>query len=67
VIDIDLYNTNQSVEELLESLKLNLRKDYSPIKVYVSTASPYEHWLQKLYNIYNSTNLMEVQKDAFLF
>jgi hypothetical protein len=59
MFDRDIYYTNQNVEEFLESLKLKLRKDYSPIKVYISTASPYNSWLQKLYNIYNNTELME--------
>ena len=61
MIDLDMYNGKPEVEEFLESLKLKLRKDYSPIKVYISTANPYEHWLQKLYNIYNNTELMEAQ------
>lgn len=59
MIDRDVYYTNRSVEDFLESLKTKLSKDYSPIKVYISTANPYNSWLQKLYNIYNNTELME--------
>lgn len=59
MIDLDIYRPNQVVEEFLQSLKVRLNKDYSPIKVYISTASPYKHWLEKLYNFYNSTELME--------
>ena len=59
MIDRDLYCTNQLVEEFLESLKVKLKKDNPSIKVYISTANPYNSWLQKLYNIYNNTELME--------
>lgn len=53
MIDIDMYNGKPAVEEFLESFKLKLRKDYPPIKVYISTANPYNSWSQKLYNFYN--------------
>ena len=59
MIDFDIYNGKLAVEEFLESLKLKLTKDHSHIKVYISTANPYNHWLQKLYNFYNNTELME--------
>ena len=61
MIDLDIYRPNREVEGFLEYLKVKLKKDYPPIKVYISTANPYNSWLQKLYNIYNSTELMEVQ------
>jgi hypothetical protein len=53
VIDIDTYYINPEVEEFVKPFKLNFRKPYCPIKVYISTANPYNHWLQKLYNFYN--------------
>jgi len=59
MIDLDIYYPNASVEKFLELPKLKLTRDYSPIKVYISTANPYNSWLQKLYNIYNNTELME--------
>ena len=64
MIDLDLYFINPDVEEFLEPFQLNIRKPHSLIEIYISTASPYNNCLQKMYNIYNSTNLMEVQKDA---
>lgn len=59
MFDRDIYYTNQNIEDFLESLHVKRSKDYSPIKVYISTASPHNHWLQKLYNFYNNTDLME--------
>lgn len=59
MIDLDVYYPNEAVEEFLESLKVKLKKDHPSIKVYISTASPYNNWLQKLYNFYNNTELME--------
>lgn len=59
MIDLDIYYPNQTVEDFLDSLKPKFIKDFSPIKVYISTASPYNHWLQKLYTFYNNTELME--------
>lgn len=59
MIDRDIYYPNEIVEEFLESLKVKLKKDNHSIKVYISTANPYNSWLQKLYNIYNNTELME--------
>ena len=56
MIDLDIYRPNQFVEEFLKSLKVRLKKDYSHIKVYVSTASHDNYWLKKLYN---DTELME--------
>ena len=53
MIDIDVYCTNPIVEEFLQSLKVGLNKDYPATNVYISTASPYKHWL------FNSTKLME--------
>ncbi len=55
MIDLDIYYPNQRVEEFLKSLKIKLIKDYHPIKVYISTTNPYNHWLYKFYN----TELME--------
>jgi hypothetical protein len=62
MIDLDIYCPNPYVEKFLESLKIKLIKDYSPINVYISTTNPYKHWSQKLYNIYDHTELMEVSE-----
>lgn len=51
MIDLDIYNKNQVVEEFLKSLKVKLLTGYPTTKVYISTANPYNHWSQKLYNI----------------
>jgi hypothetical protein len=59
MIDRDIYYPNKAVEEFLESLKVKLKKDNPSIKVYISTSNQYNSWLQKLYNIYNNTELME--------
>lgn len=59
MIDLDIYCPNREVEEFLEYFKVKLKKDYHSIKVYISTSNPYNSWLQKLYNIYNNTELME--------
>jgi len=64
MIDLDIYRPNQVVEEFLQSLKVKLNKDYPTTKVYISTASPYNNWLQKLYTFYNNTELMEVQNES---
>jgi hypothetical protein len=61
MVDRDIYYPNKTVEEILESLNVKLKKDNPSIKVYISTANPYNSWLQKLYNIYNNTELMEEQ------
>ena len=54
MIDIDIYHDNHVVEEFLQSLKLKINRDcHNTIKVYISTANPYNHWLQKLYSFYN--------------
>lgn len=53
MIDLDIYRPNQYVEEFLESLRVRLKKDYAPIKVYISTASHDNHWIQNLYTFYN--------------
>ena len=57
MIDFDIYHTNHVVESFLESLKVKLNKDYTAIKVYISTANSNNNWLE---NLYNSTKLMEV-------
>lgn len=59
MFDRDIYYTNQNVEDFLESFRVKLGKDYSPIKVYISTVSPHNSWLQKQYVFYNNTELME--------
>ena len=59
MIDLDIYHTNQVVEEFLRLLKVRLNKDYPTTKVYISSANPYNHWSQKLYNFYNNIELME--------
>ena len=57
MIDLDICYPNSHVEKFLETLKLKLKKDHPNIKVYISTASPYDHWLKTFYN----TELMEEQ------
>ena len=59
MIDLDIYRQNKFVEELLQPFKVKINNGYSPIKVYISTASQNDNWLLKLYNIYNNTELME--------
>ena len=59
MIDFDIYRPNREVEEFLEYLKVKLKNNNPSIKVYISTANPYNNWLQKLYNFYNNTELME--------
>jgi hypothetical protein len=56
MIDLDIYHTNETVENFLQSLKLNLNKDYPTTKVYISTANPNNNWLQKQYIIYNEVD-----------
>ena len=53
------YYVNPMAEEFLQLLKSRLSKDHSPIKVYISTASPYNHWLYDLYRkeIVNETGI----------
>lgn len=53
MIDVDICHNEPVIEEFLKSLKVKFRKDYSPIKIYISTANPYNHWSQKLYNFYD--------------
>jgi hypothetical protein len=53
MIDLDVYSPNRTTEWFFGSLKLKLTKDRPPINVYISTANPYNSWLQKLYNFYN--------------
>lgn len=43
------YYINPIAEEFLQSLRVRLSKDHSHIKVYISTANPYNHWLYDLY------------------
>ena len=59
MIDLDIYYPNKTVEDFLQNLKIQLNRDRSTVKVYISTANPHNHWLQKLYNFYNNTELME--------
>lgn len=59
MIDFDIYRPNREVEEFLEYLKVKLKNNNPSIKVYISTSSPYNNWLQKLYNFYNNTELTE--------
>lgn len=59
MIYLDIYYLNPYVENFLKSLKVKLKKDYPTAQVYISTANPYNGWLQKLYNFYNNTELME--------
>lgn len=53
MIDFDIYVPSPRVENLLQSLKIRLGKDYPTTKVWISTANPYNPWLEKLYNFYN--------------
>lgn len=53
MVDLDLYCPNERVEKFLESLKIKPNKNYHSIKVYISSANPDSHWLQKIYNFYN--------------
>lgn len=59
MIDQDIYFINPRVEELLKVIKAKFKKDYPSTKIYISTANQNSSWLQKLYNIYNNTELME--------
>lgn len=59
MIDLDIYLYSPVVEEILH--KVNVNKHYPPVKIYISTASQGNYWLQKLYTFYNNTNLMEAQ------
>ena len=53
MIDLDIYIQNPEVENFLEQLKSGFKKDNHTIKIYISTASQNDNWLQKLYTIYN--------------
>lgn len=46
MIDLDIYYPNKAVEEFLEKLKVKFNKTYPTVKVYISTANPYDHWLK---------------------
>lgn len=46
MIDLNIYYPNKAVEEFLETLKVKLNKTCPIIKVYISTTSPYDHWLK---------------------
>ena len=59
MIDFDIYIPNPAVEKFLEQFKARLKKNCPTTKVYISTASHNDYWLQKLYSIYNNTKLME--------
>lgn len=59
MMDVDVYWPNEVVEEFLQSLKIKLRKNYEPIKVYISTAS---HRDSFYYKFFNNTELMEEQE-----
>lgn len=59
MIDKDIYFTNPYVEELLKQFKAKVKKDYCPIKIYISTASQDNYLFKKLYSFYNNTELME--------
>ena len=52
MIDFDVYCPSPRVENLLQSLRIRLNKDFPTTKVYISTANPYNNWLEKLYNFY---------------
>lgn len=53
MIDFDLYRANRMGEEFLQLLKVKFNKAYPTIRVYISTANPYNNWSQKLCNIYS--------------
>ena len=52
----DSYYVSPMAEEFVRALEVRLRKDHHPIKVYLSTANPYNHWL---YDIYKKENVNE--------
>lgn len=64
MIDLNIYKQNKVTEEFLESLQIKLTKDHPPVKIYISTASQYNNWSQKLYIFYNNTKLTEVQNES---
>ena len=61
MIDLDLYYPNERVEKFLEQLKIKLNKNYPTTKVYISSARPNSHWLQKIYNFYNNEEVKNEQ------
>jgi hypothetical protein len=66
MIDLDIYCPNIAVEKFLEQLKVRLKKDCPTTTVYISTANPYNSWLQKLYKFYYNTESMEEQHENIL-
>jgi hypothetical protein len=46
MIDYDIYSYKPCAEEFLKTLKVKLQNDHPTIKVYISTANPYEHWIK---------------------
>ena len=50
MMDPDVYWPNEVAEEFLQLLKIKLRKDYEPIKVYISTANPCNSFYAKFFD-----------------
>lgn len=46
----DSFYVSPIAEEFLKELEVKLSKDSLPIKVYLSTTNPNNHWLYDLYN-----------------
>lgn len=59
MIDLDIYYPNAKVEMFMQQLKVRLNRDHPTTKVYISTSSPYNHWLYKSYIIYNEKEQKE--------
>jgi hypothetical protein len=59
MINLDLYLPDERTEKFLCLLKSKRNIDSTPIKIYISSANPYNNGLQKIYRIYNNTELME--------
>ena len=49
MIDFDMYCPNSRTENLLQQFTLKLTKEHPHIKVYISTANPYNNWLYELH------------------
>ena len=59
MIDFDIYVPSQRVENLMQSLRMRIGKDYHTTKVYISTASHNDNWIRKMFN---NTKLTEEEK-----
>ena len=50
MIDFDVHQPSRFSEDFLCSMQLKLRKDYEPIKVYISTSNPHNSFYDKFFN-----------------